>query len=275
MKLDAYLRRIDYQSVPRCDLATLFAIHRAHLIAISYENLDIFLGRVLSLDVAQIYEKIVERGRGGWCYEMNSLLAWALTEIGFDVTMLGARVGEHPLEDRYHLDHMALWVKHQGDWLLDAGFGNAFLEPLPLREGVYQQGCHTFRLQRDGDYWRFVNHQYGGSGFDFLLQGRAISEYQARCTWSQSAPESHFTQRITCHRLAADHSIFSLRGLVLTAIDAGGIEKGGRSQTIIENQDAFSQTLTQRFSLCLGPAEIDKLWQFAWPAHLAWLQTGA
>src|SRR5262249_29579885 len=153
-----------------------FAIHRAHLLAISYENLDIFLGRTLSLDIAQIYDKIVERGRGGWCYEMNSLLAWALREIGFDVTLLGARVGEHPIEDRYHLDHMAVWVKHEGWWLLDAGFGNAFLEPLPLQEGEYQQAYHTFRLQRDGDYWRFVNHAYGGSGFDFLLQERTIEE---------------------------------------------------------------------------------------------------
>src|SRR5437868_15402114 len=91
-QLDAYLERIGYSGSRRPTLATLIAVHRAHLLAISYENLDIHLGRVLTLDPAQIFDKIVMRRRGGWCYEMNSLLAWALRELGFSVTLMGSTV---------------------------------------------------------------------------------------------------------------------------------------------------------------------------------------
>src|SRR5688572_17112017 len=120
MNLDAYLQRIDYQGSRAevgANLETLFALHRAHLTAIAYENLDIHLGRGLGLELEQIYDKIVQRGRGGWCYEMNSLLAWALREVGFEVTMLGAAVGATTDEDRQHMDHMVLSVMLDEPWL--------------------------------------------------------------------------------------------------------------------------------------------------------------
>jgi N-hydroxyarylamine O-acetyltransferase len=193
-----------------------------------------------------------------------------LGEFGFEVTMLGAAVGVTTAEDRRHLDHMALRVMLDEPWLLDAGFGNAFLEPLPLREGSFQQAYHTFQLQRDGDYWCFKNHVYGGPGFDFLLQPRTITDFGARCRWLQQAPESPFVRKTICHRLRPDYSILSLRGLVLTTINAGG-----QTQEVIESLDSYSDTLTKLFDLCLSPAEIFHLWQRAWAAHQEWMLAGS
>jgi N-hydroxyarylamine O-acetyltransferase len=270
MNLDGYLSRIAYHGSRRPDLDTLTAVHRAHLTAISYENLDIHLDRVLSLDITHIYDKIVRRGRGGWCYEMNSLLAWALRELGFDVTMLAAAVAPVTDEDRQHLDHMAVRVMLDEPWLLDAGFGNAFLEPLPLREGQYQQAYHTFQLWRNGDYWGFTNHVHGGPGFEFLLQPRTIEEYGPRCTFLQSSPESPFVRRTVCHRLREDYSIVSLRGLVLTTVNADG-----KTQEAIETLEGYTEALTKLFLLRLSDEEIVQLWEKVWPAHLAWVQSGA
>lgn len=274
MKLDDYFRRINYQGPSAPDLNTLTALHRAHLIAIAYENFDIHLGRTLSLDLRQIYDKIVQRGRGGWCYEMNSLFAWALRELGFEVQLLGAAVGPTLAIDRQHLDHLVLCARLDEPpdnlWLLDAGFGNGFLEPLPLREGIYQQAHHNFQLRRDGDYWRFKNHVHTTVGFDFLLQPRTIEEFGTRCNWLQTAPESPFTKAIVCHRLQADHSIFTLRGAVLTTID-----RDGKTQKVIDTLDEYQEALTNLFKLRLSNDEIAHLWQKVWVAHLAWVESGA
>lgn len=270
MNVHDYLNRIGFRGEPRLDRETLFAIHRGHLNTIAYENLDIHLGREVGLDIEQIYDKIVRRGRGGWCYEMNSLLGWALRELGFDVTTLGAAVGVQSDEDRQHMDHMALCVMLDEPWLLDAGFGNAFLDPLPLREGSYQQAFHTFRLTRNGDYWVFHNHAHGGPGFEFLPQPRTLDEFAARCRWLQTSPESGFVKLTVCHRLLPDHRILTMRGAVLTTIDAQG-----KSQRTIESLPAYSEVLTQDFGLQLDPSEIEQLWAQVWPAHVAWVQSAS
>lgn len=276
MHLDAYLARIGYTGTRQPDLATLCAVHRAHLTAIPYENLDIHLGRVVSMDPAQVFDKLVHRGRGGWCYEMNMTLAWALRELGFNVTMVAAAVGAQSAEDRQHLDHMALIVTlpaplPPAPWLLDVGFGNAFLDPLPLRVGTYQQAFHTFHLRRDGDYWCFQNHALAGSGFEFLPQPRTLAEYGPRCTWLQTAPESGFVRTPVCHRLFPDHSIHSLRGLTLATVDAQG-----KTEREIMTLADYQAALTHIFALQLAPNEIATLWekaQVAHQAHLARLRT--
>ena len=268
MELEQYLARIDYDGTPKPDRATLFALHRHHLTAIAYENFDIHLGGTLGFDIHHIYDKIVRRGRGGWCYEMNLLLAWALRAIGFNGTMLGAAVGVKESADRQHMDHMALRVVVDDEpWLLDAGFGNAFLEPLPLREGSYEQGAYTFQLRRDGDYWCFQTHLHGGSGFDFLLQPRTPDDFATRCQWLQSSPESAFTRLTVCHRFRPDYSIVSLRNAVLTTVDGTN-----KTQRIIDTLEAYHATVTQDFGLRLSNGEIAQLWAKVWPAHLAWVQ---
>src|SRR5687767_1260505 len=92
MDIQAYFDRVGFTGVARPDLATLKVLHRAHALAISYENLDVQLGRPVTTDPAAAFEKIVRRGRGGWCYEMNGLLGAALDEIGFEVTRLAGAV---------------------------------------------------------------------------------------------------------------------------------------------------------------------------------------
>jgi N-hydroxyarylamine O-acetyltransferase len=166
LDVDAYLRRIDYagDTAPTAD--TLAALHRAHLAAIPFENLDIVLGRGISVDIDSVQAKLVERRRGGYCYEHGVLFAAALERLGYTVERLLARVGGEDLERPRAPTHMTLRV-HAGArrWLADVGFGSGLLEPLAFDSGRPRtQGGWTFELagirpgswalrERQGDEW--------------------------------------------------------------------------------------------------------------------------
>lgn len=91
-RLGAYMARVGYDGSLAPTIDTLFALHRAHLTAIPYENLDIHLGRTLTLDRQATFAKLVGEKRGGWCFEMNGTFGWVLEAIGFDVRYVAGAV---------------------------------------------------------------------------------------------------------------------------------------------------------------------------------------
>src|SRR3546814_16635827 len=92
MDVEAYLRRIGLEQAPRPDQEGLMSVQRAHRWAIPFENFDIPLGRGISLDPAAVFDKLVVRRRGGYCFEQNQLFLRALLQLGFDARPLLARV---------------------------------------------------------------------------------------------------------------------------------------------------------------------------------------
>ncbi len=258
MQLDAYLERIGYSGSRAPTLDTLIAVHRAHLLTISYENLDIHLGRALTLDPAQIFAKIVTGRRGGWCYEMNGLFAWALAELGFRVTLLGSAVNRAAAGAAAENNHLILRVDLDRPYLADVGFGNGFLEPLPLQPGQYQQGFLSYRLTQDADRWFFENHAYGGAGFDFTLQPRHLPDFAERCTYLQTSPASGFVRNLVCHRHTPD-GIITLRNASLRTVTASGA-----ADQVVDNSASYEQVLNSQFNLHLPPAEVAALWEQAW-----------
>jgi N-hydroxyarylamine O-acetyltransferase len=273
--LITYFARIGYAGPVEPTLDVLRAVHRQHLLTIPYENLDIHLGRELSLDLDAIFDKLVTRRRGGWCYEMNALLAWALREIGFDVTFLGGTVGRDQRGDAAEGNHLVLLVRLDQPYLADAGFGNAFLDPLPLREGEHVQGLFRFRLERPPlpasprwgkGFWIFHNHEYGGAGFDFTLAPRELADFAAQCRWLQTSPESGFVRVAVCHRLRPD-GVVSLRGAVRQMVTAAGA-----TERVIETEDYYRAVLRGDFDLDLGD-DLPRLWAKVRAAHVAWMES--
>ncbi|MBI3164765.1 MAG: arylamine N-acetyltransferase, partial [Chloroflexi bacterium] len=108
MDIPAYLNRINYHGSTAPTVDTLRALHRAHLLTVPFENLDIHHNKPIVLDEAALFEKIVVNRRGGYCYELNGLLASVLRELGFDVTMFSSNVihGGIPAE----VDHLTLLI---------------------------------------------------------------------------------------------------------------------------------------------------------------------
>ncbi len=145
--LEAYLQRIGLHARPAADEAGLRAIHRAHYFSIPFENLDIHLGRPYSFALDRLTRKLVARRRGGFCYELNLLLAAALRGLGFEVDLLEGQMRRREGGFGPPYDHMTLRVAlPERDWLADVGNGETFQQPLPWDGG--------WTPQERGGAWR-------------------------------------------------------------------------------------------------------------------------
>ena len=153
--LDAYFRRISYDGPRQPTLATLRALHNLHPQAIPFENLDPLLGRPVKLDAASLQAKLVDGGRGGYCFEHNTLFANVLRQLGFKVQEGTARVRwTVPQGVRTPRVHCLLFVAAEGeDYLVDVGFGgNVLTAPLKLASRDEQKTPHEdFRLVDEDD----------------------------------------------------------------------------------------------------------------------------
>lgn len=204
MNLDAYLQRINYTGPLDPTAETLRALHQAHLLAVPFENLDIHLGRPIIPDEIAFFRKIVERRRGGFCYELNGLFAALLRELGFDVTLLSARVARAGGGFGPEFDHLTLLVQLEERWLADVGFGESFREPLRLDDpGEKVQALGTYRLTQDGNDWTYWEPDKATgwqAQYRFTLQSRQLADFAEMCRYMQTSPESHFTQKRICSR---------------------------------------------------------------------------
>jgi N-hydroxyarylamine O-acetyltransferase len=209
--IDGYLDRIGYTGERTPTLETLRALHLAHLEAVPFENLDIAWGHPLSLELPALYDKIVGRRRGGFCYELNGLFAWLLRELGFDVTYLSAsdvhEDGSYGLE----FDHLTLQVCCPGEpadnpgYLADVGWGDSFCLPLRLGTADEQpEGDRTFWLepQTDGGSILWMRDHDGRTErqYHFTFQPRAYTDFGPMCLYHQTSPQSSFTQQRLCTR---------------------------------------------------------------------------
>ena len=222
MNLTAYLQHIGFSGTARADLPTLSALLKAHVCTVPFENLDVQLGRALTTAPQDAYEKIVGRGRGGWCYEQNGLFGWALSEIGFGVTRLAAAVMRQERGEVSTANHLCLRVNAPGDsadYLADVGFGGSLIEPIRLQEAEYMQPPYRLGLKKlDDRCWRFWEDN--GSGvfcFDFLPEAGDESTLSKKSEFLQTDSSSGFVQNlVTQLRMPYQHR--SLRGRVLTTI---------------------------------------------------------
>jgi N-hydroxyarylamine O-acetyltransferase len=251
MRLDAYLDRIRYTGPVRPDIATLAGLHRAHLLAIPYENLDIGLGRPVTIEGGPIFEKIVRARRGGWCYEMNGLFGWALSEIGFKVVRSAGAVMREVLGDAAVGNHLVLKVELGSDvYLADVGFGDGPLDPIRVREGPFVSNQFDFKLMRaDGDWWRLYNHEGGGArSFDFDLTPADEALLASRCEWLQTAEQSVFVQNVVCQR-HTEKGLRLLRGRVLREL-----APQGHKDILIADAEEYLTVLAEVFDLHLPEA---------------------
>ncbi|MDT0450253.1 arylamine N-acetyltransferase family protein [Streptomyces hesseae] len=205
LELGAYLERIGFEGTARPDPETLRAVHRRHVAAFTFENLEVMLGRPVLLDVKALQDKMVVKRRGGYCYEQNLLLAAALERIGFAVSGIGARVRMDSGSVR-PTTHMALKVEAGGEeWLCDVGFGGeGLLEPLPLRDGApAEQGEWTFELGREQKDIRVLRSLHPDGWFDLYAFGpeeRHPVDYTVMNHYISTHPRSPFVSRLVVQR---------------------------------------------------------------------------
>jgi len=247
LDIPAYLERIAYTGPLDVSPDTLRALHLAHLYAVPFENLDIHLGRPLSLDGAALFDKVVARRRGGFCYELNGLFCALLRELGFRVTMLSAEVARQTGGFSPAFDHLTLRVDLDDPWLADVGFGNGFRSPVRLNEAASQpQGSSAYLIVTDGDYRVLLRRDGDGDWtpqYRFTLQLRTLADFADRCRFHQTSPESHFTQGRIC-TVATPTGRVTLSGMRLIETTPAG-----RNESEVTGEAAYAAALRERFGV--------------------------
>jgi N-hydroxyarylamine O-acetyltransferase len=217
MDLPSYLARINLPSPPEPTLEGLKVLHRAHLLAVPFENLEVQLGRRVGTAIPPIFEKIVNRRRGGWCFEMNGLFGWALSELGFRVTRLAGGVMRAAAGDGQVGNHLVLRVDlDEGPVFADVGFGSGPIEPFAIAPRSFVSHGFPYSLSRaDGEWWRMTEHRRGGAfSYDVRLVPADEALLAEKCDWLQTAPESPFVQNLIEQR-HSPQGLTVLRGRVL------------------------------------------------------------
>ena len=209
LDIGGYLERIGAAAAASADLATLAAIHAGHALGIPFENLDIHRGLGISLELPDVHDKLVTRRRGGYCFEHNALLAWALDQVGFQVTRLCGRVWIGKVtEGPPPRTHMTLVVDVDGaEYLVDAGFGaHQLLAPLPLRDGAEaQQHAWSFRLEQRGQEFMLRTRRPEGwtDLYSFTREPQHAIDFEVANHYTSTHPRSRFVQTLTAQRVTA------------------------------------------------------------------------
>jgi N-hydroxyarylamine O-acetyltransferase len=237
-----YLARIGADFNGSADAESLRGLQLSHLLSVPFENLSLHLGEPIVLAERPLFEKLVVRRRGGFCYELNGAFAALLSALGYPVTLLAARVyDESGWGPPY--DHLALRVDIGQSWLVDVGFGRFSHYPLRIdttREQADPGGTFAFREDPDGD---LVVSRNGRPEYRMELRSRELADFEATCWWQQTSPRSHFTRSLVCSLLTrTGHVTLGGRTLKVT-------ENGEQRETVLETDAEVLDAYRERFGI--------------------------
>jgi len=253
LDVGAYCRRIGVEGSLSPTLDVLRMLHRHQATTIVYENLDIHLGRAIRVDLPSVEHKLVHHARGGYCFELNGLLAGVLEEIGFPVVRVGARVRRGSTGVLRPRTHMALLVDAGGQrWLADVGFGGATpLDPMPLvPDQPVRQGFWAYRLVVEpAGIW--VLQTWQDDTWTDLYAFTEEPQYQPDIEMANHFTATHWSSRFV-HTLTAQlpgpRVQLNLRGRQLEVV-----HPGRRAVQVLSDDHAIVRVLASRFRLYLPP----------------------
>ena len=244
-----YLERISYLGPREPNAGALRNLHRAHMLTVPFENLDIALERKIICDEESIIRKIVEQRRGGFCYELNGAFAALLRELGFRVTLLSARVARQDGSNGPEFDHLTLKVDLEEPWLADVGFGDSFLEPLQLQTDIEQpQGKRNFRLVEETGSLHMEMAEPNADWkrqYSFTLLPRKLTDFAGMCHYHQTSPESSFTQKRICSRATPEGRITLADGKLIVTHD------DRREESFLASDQEWQAALKKYFEIVL------------------------
>jgi N-hydroxyarylamine O-acetyltransferase len=251
MNYENYLNRIGYSGKPVADFDTLKTLHRKHLYSIPFENLDIHTGNKIILDLEHLENKVINRNRGGFCYELNGLFYELLKQIGFDVKMVSANVFDDEEKPGADFDHMTLIVNINGDeYLADVGFGDNFVEPLLFNiDFVYDDVSGFYQIvSEDKKKYKLMYSEdgvYFSPRYLFSKEPRSLSDYEKMCIYHQTSPKSHFTKNKLCSLANSEGRITLVNEkLIIT-------KNNNKSEIHVRGEKEFNENLEKYFNITL------------------------
>ncbi len=206
-----YLERIGISGEMRVDYNSLRLIQERHMLSVPFENLNIVNGLPIELDWDFLYDKIVAKRRGGYCYELNGLLALILKSVGYHVSLISGQVFRNDGTFGPDFDHMVLLVHLDNGYIVDVGFGDSVRSPLLLSGEVVVDISGSYRIipELNSDVLFFQKRFRGEwvSEFRFTLKPRQIEDFSDMNVYQQTSPESHFTQNLIVSKATPDGRI--------------------------------------------------------------------
>ena len=242
------------------DLDGLCTVHRAYLGAMPYEDLAVQLGETGPLDPAELVPRLLHEGRGGYCFELNTVLGWLLQALGFSLTHHQAVVGGVG-----PTNHMVLVVDVDGEpWIADAGLGEGFLDPLPLVPGPHDFGPFrwTVELEPCGTWWVAAHDWCSFPGFRMEEEASPVSAFDPHHRRLATDPESPFVKTLVVQRPGVDR-IVTLRARTLSVVGPDV-----DSKRVVADEDEFYAVLVGEFGVTRRDP---RLWAQACAQHEAFL----
>ncbi len=252
MNITAYLDRINYHGLLTPNAETLRELQVAQLFTVPFENLSIHAGEPIVLDDDALFDKIVRRRRGGFCYEANGLFAALLRALGFNVGMLSAGATNAEGELGPDFDHMALMITINERWLVDVGFGDSFREPLLIdKRDEQRQGERTYRIDSDGTYLTLLQRDEGADSewkaqYRFTLRLYEYPDYEEMCRYHQTSPLSPFTRGRICSRATSDGRVTLSDMRLITT------RNGDRQERVLADEEEYAAILREHFGITLN-----------------------
>jgi len=247
MDVAGYLNRINYRGPRGVSVETLRELHKAHLLAVPFENLDVHFKRAIVLDEQKLVGKILAERRGGICYELNSSFCSLLSALGFQVSMLSAGVARDEGGFDPPFDHMALLVHLEERWLADVGFGDSFREPLRLDlRGEQDQYGESYRIVDAEGQHLIVERRQSESWkpqYRFTLDPYRLDDFAEMCRYHQTSPESPFTRKRVC-TLATPGGRITVTGMRMIVTD-----RGEKQEREFESHEEWLAALRTHFGI--------------------------
>jgi len=279
-RLEQYFARIGLSEPPAADAEGLAKVQQAHRRSVTFENLDIMLGRGIAVDSDAVFDKLVTQRRGGYCFEQNRLFGDMLAAMGLASRALLARVllGA-PTDEPPPRTHTLLLLEIGGEsWIADAGFGGSFIPPMRLADGfeVRTADGARHRLRRIGAPGQVPGEWLlERAGRPAATDGRAAphEDWQAQYAFDTAAAEradleqaNHWTATRPGTRFTSLHIVSGVLpdGFAALTDRQLSMSRGGASESReIADAGDYRATLRDMFALELSEAEIARLPLFA------------
>lgn len=253
--LAEYFRRVSYTGPAEPTTDVLAAVVAAHNRSIPFENLDPVMGiPVIDLTAEALFDKLVRRRRGGYCFEQNGVMAEVLTRMGFGVDVLGGRViwmrEDNELPAQTHQVLAVTVPGEDGRYLVDVGFGGQTLSsPIRFEIDTVQQTRHEpYRIREHGDGLVLETEIRGKWEPLYLFSTAAFPmiDRQVGSWYVSTYPGSHFVYGLTV-ALVTDDARWNLRGRNLAIHGRGATER-----IRFDTASDVVNTLTERFGIDLA-----------------------
>lgn len=227
MDATTYLKRFNAFPVEELFLQDLARLQSLHMQHVPFENLDVIRKTPIYLNLESIYNKIVEQHRGGYCYELNGLFHWLLRQIGFDAKLISATVLKPDGSSAKPDTHAAILVELDTPYLLDVGFGDSTISPIPLGGERHTDHSGTYKIVTfDDTLYDLIREEEGEERilYRFSTEEKQLSDFHEGCVFNQVSEESPFTHEDLVTR-ATDDGRITLSGTRLIRSIAGEKEK--------------------------------------------------